>query len=68
VVCPSIRHVWRIRPGRLGAKFMTRDGRYVAGAVGWSAARHVPSVFGAADSGQASPHPAVPIPANWRPW
>jgi hypothetical protein len=65
VVCPNIRHVWSIRRGRMGTKFMTRGGRYVAGAAGWSATCHVPSVFGAADSGKARPHHTAPT--GWRP-
>ncbi|MDX3230296.1 extracellular solute-binding protein [Streptomyces sp. ME19-01-6] len=65
VVCLNIRHVWSIRRGRLGTKFMTRGGRYVAGAAGWSATCHVPSVFGTADSGKARPHRTAPT--CWRP-
>lgn len=59
MICPDIRHVWSIRPGRLG-KVMARDGRYVAEAADWSATRHVPSVFGATNSGKATPHRADP--------
>jgi cellobiose transport system substrate-binding protein len=29
VICPNIRHVWSIRLGQLGSKFMTEDGRYI---------------------------------------
>jgi cellobiose transport system substrate-binding protein len=60
VICPDIRHVWSVRPGRLGSKFMARDGRHVAEAADWSATRHVPSVLGVTNSLKATPHRADP--------
>ncbi|AMW08763.1 hypothetical protein A4E84_04135 [Streptomyces qaidamensis] len=34
---------------------------------GGVATRHLPSVFGAADSGKARPHHTAPTPTGWRP-